>query len=125
LYPQDVTITVVAENVDPSVIFETRRFDGWVEYDEVVDRDMREINSRNNFQYTEWVFGFGAERPREETEKLFFIEELFIANFSDWERNAVYRLTFIVDNTSYVVYTARVGIFSFMAFFRIFTRTIE
>ncbi|MCL2381749.1 MAG: hypothetical protein FWC64_09200 [Treponema sp.] len=117
LYPQEVTFTVVAANVN------LRGSGDWEGYHRIVERDILEVNSITGVQYTEILTNRTGGRSQAEEEALFSLENLFGAVFADWEEDAVYRLAFREGNASYMVYTTVVHPFSFIRFFRIFTRT--
>jgi len=101
-----VDIVIIAEDV------EAWGAGNWEGYNRIVENDIQEIISKENVQYSEKIF---PRKSNAELEELDFNEKLFYENFpnhySNVEANVIYRLSYIKNNNSYVVYGMISGLY--------------
>jgi len=119
LHAQEIIITditIVAENVN---VWENDRG----RYHEIVDKDIQGLMDNENVQYIDTLFD--SHKASWKWERLIeprFIEEMFDENIPNQEQKVIYRMTFNMDDTIFVVYTALSEPYSLLSYFRIFVQ---
>jgi hypothetical protein len=103
-----MVIDIIAENIDNSD-----------EYIKIVENNIQNINNMENKNYNERIIN-RHKYTDEERDELYYYEDLFKENVSNFEDFTVYRLRYNLKNTSYVVYTLILAPYSIFRFLKIY-----